>query len=149
MATPESKLKDYLVQEVAKLNWMLAKTSTPHWPDWWVAAGGVEGGSGLIELKAPRKAPTAEQHEVMTQLHRRGMTVGWADSRIEVDIFLDRLALRYGLSRMPTRPPRAAKPKAATSTPTTAPKRSQGLPTTQATGALRLKQKRPLKGANT
>ena len=136
MATPESKLKDYLVQEAAKRDIMLAKTSTPHWPDW--SGAGRKGQSGWLELKAPGKVPTAEQWEMMERLHARGHLVMWTQSRAGVDAFLDRLGRQ-------TAPPRAAQPRAATSTPTTAPKRSQGLPTTQAKGALRLKQKRPLK----
>lgn len=133
MSTPESKLKDYLVAEIQRRGWMMAKTSTPHWPDWTVAAR--KGQAGWIELKAPGKEPTEEQYEMLDRLADLGQTAGWAATREGVDHFLGLLGRKAGA-------PRAAKPTVGT-LGTTGPKNgSKRALTTQPVGALRLRQKR-------
>lgn len=88
----ETEIEQYLGERAREMGGRAYKFISPGCsgvPDRMVILPG--GRVGFLELKASGKTPRKDQEYRMTQLRGLGCMAAWADSRVRVDEFLERL----------------------------------------------------------
>lgn len=88
----EARVEGYLRLSAASLGGRAEKWGTNGWPDRLVLLPG--GRAGMLELKKPGDEPRPLQHERLERLADLGFVVGWANTFVGVDEFLERLCAR-------------------------------------------------------